>query len=537
MRKIATLILLLCAATVSALAADAIKAPVVKNPMTLKAQISRLGEDAAAPISERPAGEYSDHYSRSANYWMPSDDDMTWMSFYNNMIGELVVDGNTVYVRKPIINMIAETWIRGDIDGETVTVTTPQAMFEYSDSDTTMMLYLVKMIYEETTDDEGNITDIAFYIDEEDPTVQFTWRDGSLVQVGDDKLALCDGDGGWWGYCEDSQEFIKIDAPILTDDDLTMEDYVLRYVKKSQYQYVDIKGCVDDGKMYLGELAPGLPHSVIAGTIDGDQVTFASGQYLGPDTTVYRQMFFTGATYDYDNYEYVGTDALVMTFDATGDTLSSPDYFVINPVTNSIYKTWRYQNPTIFKYGEPTDDLQDPEFVKYYGFDTDEGYGEFKFWIPLESANGQYFKSDNIYYNIYIDDDMLTLTSDEYTYVPQSMTDVPYAYDDDYDVSVTTSGHRFCYYKEDAQKLGVRVKYVSGDVIKWSNIVWYDIATGEVSKSTAISEVVDNTGSPVVAVEYYDLTGHRLTQPTSGICLKRVIRANGTSHTVKMLVK
>ncbi|MDE6290896.1 MAG: pectate lyase [Muribaculaceae bacterium] len=50
-------------------------------------------------------------------------------------------------------------------------------------------------------------------------------------------------------------------------------------------------------------------------------------------------------------------------------------------------------------------------------------------------------------------------------------------------------------------------------------------------------ETIETTKGDVVAVEYYDLNGMRLAEPAQGISIRRIIFANGTSETDKVLKK
>ena len=50
-------------------------------------------------------------------------------------------------------------------------------------------------------------------------------------------------------------------------------------------------------------------------------------------------------------------------------------------------------------------------------------------------------------------------------------------------------------------------------------------------------ESIEASKGEVVAVEYYDLNGIRLAEPAQGISIRRIVFANGTSETDKVLKK
>lgn len=66
----------------------------------------------------------------------------------------------------------------------------------------------------------------------------------------------------------------------------------------------------------------------------------------------------------------------------------------------------------------------------------------------------------------------------------------------------------------------------------------YLSAVGEVTTktTTGIQNVVAKTNSPVVSVNYYDLSGRMMAAPMSGICIRKLRYADGTIRTDKIVV-
>ena len=58
----------------------------------------------------------------------------------------------------------------------------------------------------------------------------------------------------------------------------------------------------------------------------------------------------------------------------------------------------------------------------------------------------------------------------------------------------------------------------------------------ECVKVAAVKTIEASKGE-VIAVEYYDLNGMRLAEPAQGISIRRIVFANGTSETDKVLKK
>ena len=165
-------------------------------------------------------------------------------------------------------------------------------------------------------------------------------------------------------------------------------------------------------------------------------------------------------------------------------------------------------------------------FTDYYAL---QGYGEITFNLPAEDTDGNALETENLYYNIYFDDNVYTFTNDWYSKVTDDMTDVPYSYSDNLDFVVIGEKHDLFFYVEDYTRVGVQSIYKDGEDIYRSSIVYSD---GSVVNG--INQVSGNS-QKVAKTFSTDILGRRVDASYHGIVMQTTVYDNGERHTVKVL--
>lgn len=165
-------------------------------------------------------------------------------------------------------------------------------------------------------------------------------------------------------------------------------------------------------------------------------------------------------------------------------------------------------------------------FTDYYAL---QGYGEITFNLPAEDTDGNALETENLYYNIYFDDNVYTFTNDWYSKVTDDMTDVPYSYSDNLDFFVIGEKHDLFFYVEDYTRVGVQFIYKDGEDIYRSSIVYSD---GSVVNG--INQVSGNS-QKVAKTFSTDILGRRVDASYHGIVMQTTVYDNGERHTVKVL--
>ena len=109
------------------------------------------------------------------------------------------------------------------------------------------------------------------------------------------------------------------------------------------------------------------------------------------------------------------------------------------------------------------------------------------------------------------------------------MTDVPYAYKDQYDFyQLDENNRRLYFYKEPKHSLGLEAIYID--------------KSGKRYRSGITEYLLDETGvnsatesKTVKSVEYTDLSGRRIARPTNGVYVKTTTFSDGTKESKKVV--
>ena len=131
--------------------------------------------------------------------------------------------------------------------------------------------------------------------------------------------------------------------------------------------------------------------------------------------------------------------------------------------------------------------------------------------------------TSKLFYTVWYEKDgqqsVYTVTAGEFKYVTEDMTEIPYDYDDNYDISRGGSTFYFNPTDEPATwtKIGVQSIYYGAGKRNESNIVWVETGTG-------IASVMENAKDAVI----YNLAGQRVQKAQSGLYI-----VNGKKVAVK----
>jgi hypothetical protein len=448
-------------------------------------------------------------------------------------IGTLVegTDGN-LYMKSPFSQFPSTGWLTAEKGtGDTVVVKCPQPVY---DQDGTIY-YADKMVL--TTLDDGSQT---YVCDSLDNNLKFVWKDGNLTQYTEGILGLANEAKQWTGYADYNMQFNKMtDEPVVADlGSATPEDYSLVYqVTDTTTDGKIISGVINGNTVYLKNLVDALPDSWVKGTIEGDKCTFLTRQYLGKDVNQGNHVYFmTGSSKKvYDSYydemvdSFYFNDKIVFNYDAATKTFKADSTMFTNAGCNVVSYYGAYKQPVIKPFKEVAATPKDPEIARFDGYDDSYGYGDFRFYIYPMDNNGELLNPAKVYYNIYIDDELMTFETDEYTKLTEAMTDVGYSFTDNWDFYCQGNLHVVYYYTTGFNKMGVQVIYKGGNETHKSNIIYYD--------ATGINNATAATAKDVKSVTYTDVSGRKVSNPVRGLYIKTETYTDGTTNNSKVLVK
>lgn len=150
-------------------------------------------------------------------------------------------------------------------------------------------------------------------------------------------------------------------------------------------------------------------------------------------------------------------------------------------------------------------------FTPYMEFNH---FGMMSFSLPNYDVDGNFMNTDKMFYRVFINGDEtepFVLSPDEYASLTETITDVPYNYNDVSHITCYNMTHNLYFFRSDVGSWGIQSVYKDGDMEKKSNVVWYEVA-GVVG--------IDAEAGGDEAV-WYDLQGRRVSNPERGIFIKK----------------
>ena len=522
---------------------------------TFKARAKEAASESTL-VTEQPAGTLHDNLYGSGEGYL-----VFWGYILSSTIDgtvERYVEGNNgeVYLQNALGTLASGNWIKGEkTEGDTIQFKFPQAYYsqEATDDDgnptgETEYYYLYRSVLKPTDDGQ------TLAPDETSQTIKYVLRNDSLIRVDNyDKdvyLSLCTKDGEWTGYADYYQTWSKLnEAAPVPPASATASDYQINFVNADGQDDASIvKVAIDGSDIYLGALNETAPDTWAKGKIDGDKAVFNSKTYMGVDKENNAHTFFSalGSKQVWDDYysDYVDSlyfnESISFDYDATAKTLKSDGIFDVNSGRNDVYSLAIYYSPQLKPWKEIPGTPSDPELLQFMSYDDEYGYGGFQFWLDKTSTDGNLLSVDKLYYNVYIDGERLTVYPDEYPYVKEEITDIPYNFTDNYDISVSGCTHTFYYYTTGFTKLGLQAIYKDGDKVYKSNIVEYEVDDNDnfTPVETGISKnELSAGGKNVKSVSFTDLSGRSVNKLANGVYLKTMTMDDGTRKTVKVVKK
>lgn len=267
----------------------------------------------------------------------------------------------------------------------------------------------------------------------------------------------------------------------------------------------------DNADVYIKGLSEYLTTAWVKGTITEGVATFP---------TAFMGVFeFWGDAYnlDFDGAEFtVNDDASVLTA-ADGYTTSVEgeilDEFINVTLTKAQPEVATPATPTITSF-------------------TEDNYGHYlEMTIPTTDVDGNEILAALLSYQILVDrggeQSVYEFTTDNYEFLEENMTVVPYNFTDYYDIDV--AGKQVYIYGDDIDQwkaIGVKSIYTVGEESQESEIFWYQL------NPTAIENVETQS---VVESTYYDLQGRKVDANTRGILIKQSRMSDGTTRVAKVV--
>lgn len=449
-------------------------------------------------------------------------------------------DGN-VYFKNPVQNLNTNSWMKATRGtGDTLVVTLPQKIYVNNDDDEPYYYYLQRMVL--GTGKDGSTT---YVIDKKTNTIRFVMRGDSIFKAPEDKEAILGfayPSGNWEGHGSKVMSLKKVtDTPVTpANAETSAQDYAMTTTLSDNTTDMKVVSVAIEGNdIYIGKLNDNQPEQWTKGRIEGDKAIFNGKVYMGLDETKNVHTYFFPAgkktteietpfgTMTQDSIYFL--KELVFDYDAANKTLKSEGGFILNQGSEYASAVASYWKPQLSVWKNTVSAPGDPTIVYFEPFNDNMGYSYVQFYLDKNDANGNQLDSKNLYYNIYLDDELMTFTPGDYS-IFEDMTDVPYDYANMWDFYIDDQKHTIYFYTTGFSKLGIQAFYLDGDNKLKSNMVTYNL------NPTAIKNASQNENS-IAKVAYRDLSGREVSQPAHGLYVKTVTYTDGSVKTTKTLIK
>lgn len=516
---------------------QALQAKMSATPTKARAE----GETTEVPevITETPAGTEA-LYSRSGDctftFWgYIMTGTQTGLSLHT-VTSE---DGNTMYIMDLVSQAAAYSWVKGDVQGDKVTIPMGQCVIYFDDYGYGMELAALKY----TVDEDG--TSGTFVTDAEkteivltknaDGTIsmpaEFTTTDATSFPEYALGLVYTD-DKSWTGYCDWNSAYKPFNDEITTlPDGVTMEDWVWKYKDNTDAtQHLMVEVGVKDDKVYIQGLENADPAACVVGTIADGTVTFTSDQYLGMTNEMFY--YFTGASFTVGYEEYNGElekyyiftyiPELKMTYNAEAKeiVLTEADQAILlngGKAADRIYYATAGLESRFYFFNEVAATPATPSAEEFYNDFEEYGYSAFYYTIPTTDTEGNFIDPEKMSMKFYTRtediEEPFIFYSDEYTGLVElgvdELEEIPYT-TSLYDASgyVDVNNETLTLYQQAPDAIGVQSIYNGAGERRESEIAWYVI------NDTAIDSV---DAESVVPVAIYSVDGIRLSRLGQGI--------------------
>lgn len=323
----------------------------------------------------------------------------------------------------------------------------------------------------------------------------------------------------------------------------------------SQFVPVDInkgvKVAIDGNDFYLQGLAYFFGESFVKGTLNGTQITFATGQFVGEDQ--YGKEYLVGTA------DGSTASDFVFNYDAEAQTITLGDNLVVESGEKDAVMAYGYWNDATYTFGEyvapetvvapenlETEDYIFKAQIQQYDYDNDE-------YIYDEEGNPVFeeytadakvgFDGSDVYVqglNEYIPEAWVkgTLEDATATFATGQYFGAAYGSYDMYFLGYSEAGVEDVVMDYDATTGNFTAQNVyvlsSSQNSPRAYEVYYEAQLIKSESTTAIESVVNADEQNAV---YFDAMGRRTNAQAKGLLIKQVRMADGTVKTVKMASK
>jgi len=477
-----------------------------------------LRKAPARIIKEQPQGQQV-FYSRSGSAYYSMWGYVLETSL-SGAVGNVVFGpDNTVYIHNLVSQAGTDSWVEGTLQGNSIVIQLPQVAMEFPDAGYNLEVAMVQYDAAE-----------QWYAKSAKQTLTLSYdpATGNISSKSGDYVGLCyDDDDSWSGYADWDMSFTAVtDKLVEAPANLQTTTYSLS-ADGYQGSLVEVGFSGDD--VYVQGIDPNLPDTWVKGTISGNKVTFKNGQYVGADVEAGYHQYLMSATaeelYDsyYDEYytEYsLADNDIVFDYDASTKTLSNSSLFLLNGGKTAVNYMSVLDKAQMAPFVEVAATPATPQITELFEggasyFFNGYGWGYISFDLPAADVDGNYILPDKLSYVLWVrvngEERPLSLSWWDYrNQEEETMTEIPYAYTDDWDIYSTGLSKEVYYYVVGPEAYGVQAIYRGAGEEHRSEIAWAEVEGmgAEVQPAAAQPAYPDATiGASDNRIDYTLVTG------------------------------
>lgn len=492
-------------------------------------------------IRQQPEGELKT-YARAGmsyykNYGTILQDEQT--GYLMKMV--FAKDGKTVYMKDPITQVTAETWVKGTKEGNKITMPLYQTLDFNEQENFGVMTTRLTRESQDLYIPDFTATSMTFLIDEATGVISLEGTEKGDVIYG----LVFTNNLQWNGFGDYESVYTPHnETAVIIPENLEKQNWVFSYHQEGKGAYLNVKVATDGNKMYIAGFPMLEQEAAVVGTINGNKVVFESDQYLGKVKEMEAIAYFGGAKYRIEEVEYPGFGTikqyryefmpnLEFTYDKEHQILSSGENatFLINggKPSEGIAYILPGCNPKFNLNDGKAYKPKSPEFTLYEDFSAEEGYYNVELTAPSEDVDGRFILPENLSYQIFIKKNgevlRYTFLKSNHTKLEKDMETVPYLFSDNMTIG---AGASYLYiYGTEVEDIAIEMINTTGGQEVRSKRIWAKNPDGieeEILEGKEIKEVI-----------YHTIDGIRVDAPVKGFNIVTTVFTDGTSKTGKML--
>ena len=294
-------------------------------------------------ITQQPEGTLNT-YDRSGSYYYNYDGYLR-TGAQTGTIDIVFADNNKVYLKDPVNNVPVGSWVEGTLNDAGTTITVKLGQYLYEDPEYGFVtLEMVEYDDDYEWFEPIDAEEVTYSVDGDKISLNGTYRKGKCLGV------------VWASYNEwaGNADYGTVYVPVVDVEQVVVPDgiEISTYIFKgngygdSALEYTVNVG-FDENDMYIQGIFTDTPKAWIKGTVEGNNVTFRSPQYLGKASYGNRGDLYMVAVALENTIDIID---LVLTYDEEAQAyVNNTQYLVLNTSKSTVYMVEAISNFSISK--------------------------------------------------------------------------------------------------------------------------------------------------------------------------------------------